>query len=275
MSYYNDVWDTIAFKERLKDSRQKKGYKQDELAELLYDRDRSRVANWESKRSNTVPKTQDIPLLCTILDIEPNYLFGISNISNQDDLAISEATHLSIENIKTLRNNVHISKFVNNILGNAKFDQLMNQIDRLCINGFFSESLEATFSSSAINKLEKAFQIFIRDVVPMDMDAESFIPYVKKAFPWKEDSESIDEFVRSVVINPAYYEMLESNPIYQKQTMEERYMGLICDFSRASFKHLMGNQIAELAEYEVTKIVSDIIKDHINTTVAEFKNRDR
>lgn len=67
---------------------------QHQLAEALNDNDRSRVANWESQKSKTVPKTQDIPTICAILDVDPNYLFGLSNISNQDNLAISEATHL-------------------------------------------------------------------------------------------------------------------------------------------------------------------------------------
>lgn len=271
---FNDTNSIKAFKKGISTARKEKNMSQQELAEALDDNDRSRVANWESQKSKTVPKTQDIPTICEILGVEPNYLFGFSNISSQDDLAISEATHLSIDNIKTLRDSIPISNFINNILENSRFDQLMKQINRICINGFFSESLEATFSAPAINKLEKAFQKFSREVFPIDMDVESFIPYVKKAFPWNEDTESIDEFVRSVVINPAYYEMLESNPVYQKQTMEERYMGLICDFSRASFKHLIGNQVAELAEYEVTNIVSEIIKDYINTTVEEFKNRD-
>lgn len=272
---FNDANSIKAFKKGISTARKGKNMSQQELAEALNDNDRSRVANWESQKSKTVPKTQDIPTICEILGVEPNYLFGFSNISSEDDLAISEATHLSINNIKTLRDSIPISNFINNMLENSRFDQLMKQINRICINGFFSESLESTFSASAISKLEKAFHNFSREVFPIDMDVESFIPYVKKAFPWKEDTESIDEFVRSVVINPAYYEMLETNPIYQKQTMQERYMELISDFSRASFKHLMGNQVAELAEYEVTKIVSEIIKDHINTTVKEFKNRDR
>lgn len=174
-----------------------------------------------------------------------------------------------------LRNSIPISNFINNILENSRFDQLIKQIDRICINGFFSESLESIFSVSAINKLEKAFHNFSREVFPIDMNVESFVPYVEKAFPWNEDMESIDEFVRSVVINPKYYEMLEKNPIYQNQTIQERYIGLICDFSRASFNHLIGNQFVEIAEHEVTTIISEIIKDHINTTVIEFKNRDR
>ena len=83
------------FKQRLQDARCKKKFSQQDFADCLEDNDRSRVANWESKKSTTVPKTQDIPGICKILDIDPNYLFGFSTITNENDKAISEQIHLS------------------------------------------------------------------------------------------------------------------------------------------------------------------------------------
>ena len=49
------------FKQRLQDARCKKKFSQQDFADCLEDNDRSRVANWESKKSTTVPKTQGYP----------------------------------------------------------------------------------------------------------------------------------------------------------------------------------------------------------------------
>lgn len=172
------------FKQRLQDARCKKKFSQQDFADCLEDNDRSRVANWESKKSTTVPKTQDIPGICKILDIDPNYLFGFSTITNENDKAISEQIHLSTDNIKLLRNDTSVSNFINYLMTTPKFHSLLNQLNHICVNGFFSESIETTFSTFAIQKLEKAFHRFSCEVFSIDRNEHTFVPYVKKVFPW-------------------------------------------------------------------------------------------
>ena len=119
------------FKQRLQDARCKKKFSQQDFADCLEDNDRSRVANWESKKSTTVPKTQDIPGICKILDIDPNYLFGFSTITNENDKAISEQIHLSTDNIKLLRNDTSVSNFINYLMTTPKFHSLLNQLNHI------------------------------------------------------------------------------------------------------------------------------------------------
>lgn len=261
------------FKERLRNARTTKKFSQQDLADCLLDNDRSRVANWESQRSTTVPKTQDIPNLCRILDIDPNYLFGFSTVANENDKAISEQIHLSTDNIKSLRNDSSVSNFINYLMETPKFHSLLNKISHIYVNGFFSESVETTFSASAIKKLEKAFRLFSYDVFPIDRNETTFVPYVKKIFPWNKKRQSIEDFVRSIIIDERYYEMLAKNPLYLKQTPAERYDNLIYDFSKASFQYLMRNQLTELAKSEVTNIFSEIVQDYVDITVKNFKSR--
>ena len=176
------------FKQRLQDARCKKKFSQQDFADCLEDNDRSRVANWESKKSTTVPKT---------------------------------------------------------------------------------------FSTSAIQKLEKAFHRFSCEVFSIDRNEHTFVPYVKKVFPWNRKKQSIEDFVQSIVINEKYYEMLETNPLYQEQTSDERYETLIYDFSKASIQYLERNQLAELAKYNVANIFSEIVQDYVDVTVNNFKNREK
>lgn len=269
---YNDF--PVEFKKRLSAARKEKNLTQQELANLLKDSDRTRVASWESKKSKTIPKTQDIPAICKILDIDPNYLLGFSTITNENDEAIAKQLGLDSKNVRLLRNNASVSGFINYLLETPKFHALLKQIQRIYIHGFFSESIETTFSSSAIRKLEKAFNKFSHEVFPIDMDENTFMTYVKDVFPWNEKTASIDDFVQSIVIDPRYYTMLATNPAYLRQTNAERYANLIYDFSKASFNHLMKNQLAELAKHEITHIFSEIVQDYIDITVTAFKKRE-
>lgn len=275
MSDFYDSNYSDEFKQRLQDARCKKKFSQQDFADRLEDNDRSRVANWESKKSTTIPKTQDIPNICKILDIDPNYLFGFSTITNENDKAISEQIHLSTDNIKLLRNDTSVSNFINYLMTTPKFHSLLNQLNHICVNGFFSESIETTFSTSAIQKLEKAFHRFSCEVFSIDRNEHTFVPYVKKVFPWNRKKQSIEDFVQSIVINEKYYKMLEMNPLYQEQTSDERYENLIYDFSKASIKYLERNQLAELAKYNVSNLFSEIVQDYVDITVNNFKNREK
>ena len=275
MSDFYDNNYSNEFKERLRTARIVKKLTQQKFADCLLDNDRTRVANWESKKSTTVPKTQDIPNICKYLDIDPNYLFGFSPITNANDQTISEQIHLSTNNIKMLRNNKFIYSFINYLMETPKFYALLNRLNHICNNGFHSESIETTFSASAVKKLEKAFQKFSYEILPIDRSVDTFIPYVKKVFPWNKKRLSIEDFVRSIIINEKYYDMLAANPVYLNQTPAERYNNLIFDFANASYKYLERNQLTDLEKYEITSLFSEIVQDYVDFIVKNFKNREK
>ena len=271
MFNFYDPPSLCAFKERLQQTRQQRHFSQTGFAEALLDDDRSRVANWESKKSKTVPKTQDIPEICKLLDIDPNYLFGLSNINSANDKAISDEIHLSVDNVRSLRTDSHMNKFIDFLMASPKFSQLLDYIYQIDIHMLLSISLEDTFSPQAISKLETAFIYFSQEVLPTDRNVGTFKPYVKKAFPWNKQKKSIYDFIHSNIVNPKYYAMLASNPTFLNQTSEERYDGLIFDFAKASYNYLLGNQLSELAKYEVSNIFFNIVQDYGNHILNDIK----
>lgn len=223
------------------------------------------------QKSKTVPKTQDIPEICKLLDIDPNYLFGLSNINSANDKAISDEIHLSVDNVKNLRTDARMNKFIDFLMASPKFSQLLDYIYQIDIHMLLSISLEDTFSPQAISKLETAFSCFSQKVLPSDKNVDTFKPYVKEAFPWNKQKESIYDFIHSNIVNPKYYAMLASNPTFLNQTSEERYDGLIFDFAKASYNYLLGNQLSELAKYEVSNIFFNIIQDYGNHILNDIK----
>lgn len=273
MLNFNDGNDVIIFKERLKKARTEKGYSQQKFAEALGSYDRSKVANWESTKSTTIPKSQDIPTICALLDVDPNYLFGVSDFKNATDKTISERINLSTDNVKTLSDNPQVGNLIDSIMASVHFDNLFRRINQICVHGFFSESLETVFSPYAIKQLQKAFKYFLQGVFPIDMNKETFIPYIEKVFPWNPEKETLEEFLHAIVIDERYYDMLKSNPDFMDLLESQKYDALISDISRASFKHLIGNPIAELAKQDISHIFSEMIDEYVDATVTNSKTK--
>ena len=272
---FNDYNDVVRFKKRLKETRIKRGFTQDQFAEELHDNNRSRVANWESQKSKTILKVQDFPNICKALGVDPNYLLGVSDIECADDQAISERIHLSSDNVKTLSKEPLIGNFLDFLMSSDQFETLIGRIDQICSDGFYFESIETTFSPYAIKQLTKAFKRFSQEVPHIDMNEKTFFPYVRKAFPWNDQKELLGEFLRSIVIDERYYKMLTSNPDFMNLSEPDKYDALMWDISLASFKHLMAAHLTELARYDVKHIFSQIVDEYVEETVSKFKNREK
>lgn len=270
---FNDSNDIEKFKERLKTIRREKGFTQTSFAEALHDNDRSRVANWESKKSPTIPKVYDFPTLCRLLDVDPNYLLDVSEDKSASDKNIGEKINISADNVNMLRNNPHIGNFIDFLLSSDKLENLLYRIRRASIYGYFSKSLDTTFSTDAISKLQSAFNLFYQKVFPLDMNVNAFTAYVENAFPWNPNTQSFTELLHSIVIDERYYSMLENNPDFMVLTEEDKYYALMYDVAKASFDYLMGGPAIELAEQGIGQAFLDIAKEYISADVSNFKKQ--
>lgn len=272
---FNDTQNVINFKKRLSAVRHERGYTQETFAEVLGDNSRSRVSNWESTKSPTVVPMYEFPGICELLEVDPNYLLGFSDDISESDTAIAQRLHISLGNVYMLKNNEFIGRFINSLLSSDEIHDLIHNIQRVAMQGFFSESLEKTFSPYALTQLYRAYQNFRKEVFPLDMDVVAFSYYIEKELPWKQEKQSFKEFLNSVIIDERYYEMLSSNSEFMSKDDHEKYIILMVEIAKASYKHLNGSPIIELAEIEISNLLSKMIHNFIQKEVIDFKNRDK
>lgn len=264
--------DIIQFKKRLSSLRTGHGYTQDTFADKLGDSNRSRVANWESKKSTTLIQLHDLPLVCTLLDTDPNYLLGFSNDISEDNTTIANKLHISPNNVQLLKNNAFIGKFIDAFLTSNEFNDLICNVQRVVVQGFFSESLEKTFSPYALTQLYNAYYNFREEVFPLDMNAVLFSYYVEKKIKWNRDRHTFEEFVNSIIIDKRYYDMLSTNPSFMSKDDSEKYTHVIVEIAKASYNHLNSNTVIELTELKIKNILDKIAKDFIQQEICDFKN---
>jgi transcriptional regulator with XRE-family HTH domain len=271
----NDVNDIVAFKTRLSEIRKRKRFTQDSFAEALHFGDRSRIANWESKKSTTVLKLSDFTTVCKLLDVDPNYLLGVSDIQSSNDKAISDAIGLSCTNVQKLRTCKFTSKFLDYMLSSLEIDELIRRIKQICHYGFVSEAQETTFSHNTLKKIEKAFEEFHREVSPLDMNKELFSEYIRDALPWNRDQVSFDCFIKSTISENEYNNILFEYPDFEEKPDTEKYNVLIDDIAATSYDYMMIRPIVELAEHKILTTLDDIIKKFIHTEINNFKNHNK
>ncbi len=267
---FNDENDIAAFKERLQQTRKQKNFIQDDFAEALHFSSRSSVGNWESKKNNILPSLMDFGLICKFLDVDPNYLLGVQEFDSSDDHAISQVLGLSHTNVRQLKNNKDSAEFIDYLLSSTALDELLKRIKQIYYYGMISEAQETTFTETALRKIQKAFDVFYRNVFPLDMNAERFFEYIKKEFVWHPDDRSIDDYIHSVITENEYNNILFENPNFDTKPDTEKLEILLYDVAQTSYNYMMSKPIVELAEQEITRVLSCIISGYITV---KFKNK--
>lgn len=270
---FRDNSDLVKFKERLQQTRKNMNYRQDTFAEALHFSGRSSVGNWESMRSNSIPTLENFVAVCNVLQVDPNYLLGVSDFPSEENHAISNAIGLTEENVQQMRDSTETSRFVDFILSSPELKELLYRIKQICYYGMISEAQETTFTPDALMRIQKAYNEFFHNVFPLDMNAEQFAQYIQKEFKWQPEKISIDEYIFSVITDNEYNNILFDHPGFEEKTDLEKYDILIWDIATTSYEYMMGQPIMELAEQEIVKSLNGIVKGYIDSQIQNFKNR--
>lgn len=265
---YNDI---CKFKTRLAEARSYADITQEQFAKKLLKGDRSRIANWESLRNKHLIPLSDIPLICQILEVDPNYLLGASDDKCTNDTLMADSLHISIDSIKTIQKEPFIGKLLNHVLSADELNNLLYQIQQVCVNGYFTITLEHIFSKNALKKLNHSFHLFFEETFYLDMTPELFSNRLKSEFHWKQKKQNFFEFLDTIIIDPKYRDMLINDPQFMKLDNNGKYNFLMSDIAKTSYKYLLSNATAELFAQKISNTISEIIYKFILTDIANFK----
>lgn len=252
-----------ALKKRIKDARSELHLTQEQLAIKLGDNDRSRVANWESPNNKSLLKIYDVPNVCDALQIDPNHLFGYSEdkISNLADMA--KALNLSYEGANTLISNPTTARFIDFLLTSEEFHTLFNNIGILYANRMLLKPLTSVFTDYGLKCLQKAFSTYSTNNLVMDMTKEDFAVHLTKYFNWDTSRYSFIDYVKRIISDERYYDMVLSSPI-MNESDDNKFYSFIADIANVSYKYLWTDTKNELALHKITenfnKLTNEFIK---------------
>lgn len=260
------------FKERLSLSRKNKSLTQEDLADK-FNITRGSIANWENfkSKSNIFPTLPTFTKICSVLDVDPNYLLGVSEIRSQNDDEISKATGLSIENIKLLKENKYCNGLIDYFLSSDEASNIIEMIKKICYFGYISQTLETSFSENICNIINKAFTKFSEDIFVLDMSQDKFIDYLKKEIELKSIN-NIDSFIKESIQESEYDNITKSiYSDFNSLAKEEKYNTLIELIADYSYEYKMSSSIIELSKHKISISIFNILDKYIEAKVTEFK----
>lgn len=268
----DNINNIIKFKKRLRKARDEKNLTQKELAKIL-NIGRTSIVSWENEKNDTVPTLKSFVEICSLLDVDPNYILGRSDIESNNDREISQAIGISYSNIRILRDRNYTNHFVDFFLSSLQSQEIINRIKQICYYKFIYEAMETSFSSNTLQKIDKAFERFYREVFPLDMNVDNFELYIKKEIPWDSRSISIDDYISSAITENEYKNILFVYPDFNTLLDEQKHNLLIHNIATTSYDYMIKSSIIDLSRNEIAKALDNIVDDFIKTENLNFKSR--
>ena len=266
----NDTNDINKFKKRLADSRKKKGLTQETLANRL-NIGRTSVVAWEREDNDKLPSIDNVNRLCSILDIEPNYLFGVTDVDCTDVQAISNAIHLSEDSISSLISQSFANPFIDFLLKNQSFDEFMNKLKQICYYKMTQQEFESKFLPSTLKKINKAFNKLYQATFPLDMSSNTFANYLQTQLQYNNYS-SYEEFAKDTLTDSQYLSFRIQYPELSSADDSEKYKLTVHFLAKICYDYAFNNAHTELSMNRIVMILSEVITNFIDNEIYKYNN---
>ena len=273
MKKYN--FDVKLIKTRLKELRKSKKITQSKLAEEIYratDTGRTAVTNWENTNCQTLPDIQTLMNICNVLNCDLDYLVGGSEIESQDFQTMSDALHISKESINTLTDNSDYGSFLDNIINNKVFEEVLKRAHQLALNKILNDVITTSFSPDFQKRIKDWFNKYYFSVFPFDMSQENFCKYIKNSIPYSEEFNPL-KFIEDNFLEDGKMFIYNSNDEFLSLCKSQQYEIIISSIADISYDYFISQNVVELSKQKLDIMLSDLLQDAINKEANDIKER--
>ena len=273
MKKYN--FDVKLIKTRLKELRKSKKITQSKLAEEIYratDTGRTAVTNWENTKCQTLPDLQTLMDICNVLECDLDYLVGGSKIESQDFQTMSDALHISKESINTLTDNSDYGSFLDNIINNKVFEEVLKRAHQLALNKILNDVITTSFSPDFQKRIKDLFNKYYFSVFPFDMSQENFCKYIKNSIPYSEEFNPL-KFIEGNFLEDGKMFIYNSNDEFLSLCKSQQYEIIISSIADISYDYFISQNVVELSKQKLDIMLSDLLQDAINKEANDIKER--
>lgn len=273
MKKYN--FDVKLIKTRLKELRKSKKITQSKLAEEIYratDTGRTAVTNWENTKCQTLPDLQTLMDICNVLECDLDYLVGGSEIESQDFQTMSDALHISKESINTLTDNSDYGSFLDNIINNKVFEEVLKRAHQLALNKILNDVITTSFSPDFQKRIKDLFNKYYFSVFPFDMSQENFCKYIKNSIPYSEEFNPL-KFIEGNFLEDGKMFIYNSNDEFLSLCKSQQYEIIISSIADISYDYFISQNVVELSKQKLDIMLSDLLQDAINKEANDIKER--
>lgn len=264
--------DLIKFKKRLLNLRESKKWTQKEFGDKL-NKTRSTVAGWESLENKKIPTLDTIIEICNLYDVDPNYLFGVDDIKNINNLTISETIGLSVSNIEKLKDKSYTNKIIDYYISHEAEAKINTYMKRICMYGYLSQALETTYTEDALRKINSAFSKMHAEVFPIDMNVDTYTLYLDNAFKKAYMQEGIINFIKNTITTNELNNFLYSYDGFSDFNDEKKYHLIISDIGNTTYDYKLKESIIELTNDKLGNEIKNIVNEFIFNEIMTSKTK--
>ena len=265
-----------ARKEAYNTKTQKKGYSQEEAAELLIGEGgkRSTVAAWENPNRKNLPSVESLLKIADLYDVDVRYLLdGKREEPNVENKAIASALNLSIENVVTLKNNPQYSSIVSKIIGKELFEQIVNKINNLALSSVLKDVILTSFTATFSKKLSKMFDSYYFQELTISINQSGFLDFIKKNIPYNEKSFDADEFLEKNFLEEGRGYVYRSANNWNGMKTESKYDHLMNCVAEITFDYFLSTKTQELLKVNINNTFSQLIDEVVEERNQEIHER--
>ena len=172
-SYMYEIENEVAFIERVKDNFKKVRKEKNMTQEQMWE-NRTTVSEWENKEKATLPSLVNLLKICNNLDVDIEYLLGLSDVQSKSNKAIADEIHTDEATVASMKQDPFYGRFANAL---AKFEilsDLKSSIKTTAMAEMCNSATEANLTSRLLKRLSIIYESYIYETFPSDISAESF-----------------------------------------------------------------------------------------------------
>ena len=156
-------------KQQLQDVRKEKGLTQ----EQLWDK-RTSIVDWENPNNTKYPKIIPLLQICNRLDVDIEYLLGLSNVPNKSNKAIADEIHAEELTVASMKEDPFYGRFINGLVKFEILSDLKSHIRTTTMAEMCNSAIEANFTPKLLTRLNTIYESYIYEVFPSDVSVGSF-----------------------------------------------------------------------------------------------------
>ena len=210
--------------------------------------------------------------ICNVLNCDLDYLVGGSEIESQDFQTMSDALHISKESINTLTDNSDYGSFLDNIINNKVFEEVLKRAHQLALNKILNDVITTSFSPDFQKRIKDLFNKYYFSVFPFDMSQENFCKYIKNSIPYSEEFNPL-KFIEDNFLEDGKMFIYNSNDEFLSLCKSQQYEIIISSIADISYDYFISQNVVELSKQKLDIMLSDLLQDAINKEANDIKER--
>lgn len=241
---------------------------------------RRTVWTWEQGKCD--PRMSNMIELCEVLNIDMNYLLGVSETPLETDSEVANYLNLPIRVVAKLKKDPLMQRFLAHMISSDFLTSLLERGRTIVNTRTATHDLLNIFKESLRNQIDDAFSDYLLSNAFEDYSEISFVPFLREKITYRSckslidhaGSDSFDSYLERAFVDVADFRMmLEQSPGYDPKKLESAYEKFIETLASWTFQPLFNQFSYERSAIMFSQNFLNMLDDFWNKEMFAMKEK--